>query len=219
MRPYSVYHGRDNEVIPILLDIHCDVADPAILDCTYNTGKMWTGLNYKVTRMDIEPKFEVDVVGDFTAMPFGDASFDVIAFDPPHLPNAAATPFSMVQQRWEEVYGITGQGQGREGDNVSPLFEPFLKEAKRVLVPGGIVIAKISDLVHNHRYQWQQVDYILTVRKIGMTPCDMMIKCDPNAGNLKSSKWEKVRHFRKCHCYWIIVRNSQKCECRKKEIK
>jgi hypothetical protein len=47
------------------------------------------------------------------------------------------------------------------------------------------VLAKIADLVHNHRYQWQQVDFINAVREVGMTPCDMMIKCDPCAGNLE----------------------------------
>ena len=105
---------------------------------------------------------------------------------------------------------------GRDGDNVGELFEPFLKDASRVLKPGGIILAKVADLVHNHRYHFQHVMFINAVQSCGMTPCDLMIKCDPNAGNLKSSKWESVKHFRKAHCYWIVVRNSDRCEVKKK---
>ena len=213
MRNKSILFGKDNEVIPILLEIHCNTQNPKILDCTYNTGKMWKDSPIKPHRMDIDSKYELDTVGSFTAMPFNGAEFDVIIFDPPHLPTHAASINS--SKIWKNQYGITDSGAGREGDNVIGMFEPFLLEAKRVLKKDGIVLAKIADLVHNHRYQWQQVEFIKAVQKLEMTACDMMIKCDPNAGNLTSSKWENVKHLRKAHCYWIVVRNSNKCECKK----
>lgn len=204
--------GRDSDAIPILLDIHCSSKSPRILDCTYNTGKMWKGLSYDVVRMDINPELDVDVVGDFTAIPLEDASFDCIVFDPPHLPTNAASKNS--SKIYEKTYGITDKGEGREGDNVSDMFKPFLIEAKRVLKKDGIVLAKLADIIHNHRYQWHQVDFIQAVREVGMTACDMMVKCDPNAGKLTSSKWKNVRHLRRSHCYWIVVRNSKSCECK-----
>ena len=174
---------------------------------------MWKGLDYPITTMDIDPSFNTDVVADFRDMPFADKSYDIIVFDPPHLPTNAATEHS--SNIWRDRYGITSQtGMGRDGDNVSEMFLPFLHEAKRVLTPGGLVLAKIADLTHNHRYQWQHVDFINAVREIGMTACDMVIKVDPNAGNLKSSKWKKVKHLRKNHCYWMVVRNSKRCESR-----
>ena len=215
MRRKTVLMGKDNEVIPILLDIHCNVINPKILDCTYNTGKMWKGLNLNPFRMDINPQLELDIIGDFTRMPFRDKTFDVLVFDPPHLPTHAASSNS--SKMWESSYGITSTGLGREGDNVTGMFEPFLLEAGRVLKENGIVLAKIADLIHNHRYQWQQVEFINTVKKLKMTACDMMIKCDPSAGNLKSSKWKNIKHLRKAHCYWIVARNSTRCECKKSQ--
>jgi hypothetical protein len=149
-------------------------------------------------------------VADFTAIPFADGSYDIIVFDPPHLPTNAASENS--SKIWEKSYGITSDGEGREGDNVSGMFIPFLKEAKRVLNKNGIVLAKIADIVHNHRYQWQHVDFVNATLEVGMTPCDLLIKCDPSAGNLQSSKWNNVKHLRKNHCYWIVVRNSSRCE-------
>lgn len=219
IRPSTVLFGKDNEAIPLLLEIHCAVKNPKILDCTYNTGKIWKGIKekYDITTMDINPEFGTDVVGDFRNMPFEDGSFDVIVFDPPHLPVAVASVGSSTLeeiQQWRKNYGLTSEkGMGRDGDNVSEIFVPFLLEAKRVLRPDGIVLCKLSDLVHNHRYQWQQVDFINAVRIVGgMTPCDMLIKVDPCAGNLKSSKWQNVKHLRKGHSYWIVVRNSTRCE-------
>lgn len=209
MRPLTILNGRDFEALNLLIPMYaCE--SPKILDSTYNTGKMWKGTSFKPHRMDIDERLAVDTVADFTAMPFTDASFDVIVFDPPHLPVAAASAGS--SGIWKDTYGITSKGNGREGDNVVGMFTPFLLEAKRVLSSGGIVLAKIADLIHNHRYQWQQVDFVNAVKSVGMTPCDMLIKCDPQAGKLMSSKWDKVHHLRKAHCYWIVVRNSTKCE-------
>jgi SAM-dependent methyltransferase len=207
-RPRSVVHGRDRDVIPLLLDLHARPS-PRILDATYNRGVMWQGLDYVVTSMDIDPQFGTDVVGDFRSMPFLSGSFDVIVFDPPHLPAAAASEHS--SGMWRTRYGITADGDYRQGDNVSPAFAAFLVEAKRVLRPDGIVLAKIADLVHNHRYQWQHVDFVNAAMAVGLTPCDAVIKVDPAGANLSSSKWVNVRHLRREHTYWIVVRKGR-CE-------
>jgi SAM-dependent methyltransferase len=203
----SVLFGRDNEALALLLQLHgCPC--PRILDVTYNQGVMWRGLPQVPVTMDIDPVYKTDVVGDYMAIPFEDGSFDVIVFDPPHLPVAAASLHS--SRMWERRYGITAERE--KGDHVCGSFLPFLLEAKRVLVPGGIVLAKIADLVHNHRYQWQHVQFVLAAQEAGMTPCDLLVKVDPNAGNLRSSKWQHMHHLRKAHCYWIVVRNSLLCE-------
>ena len=97
-------------------------------------------------------------------------------------------------------------------DHVNDLFTPFLLEAQRVLRPRGIVVAKIADLVHNHLYQWQHVEFINAATALGMNPCDVAIKVDPASGNLASSKWKRVLHLRRAHLYWIVVRADGSCE-------
>lgn len=209
-RPESVVYGRDSVVIPLLLAVHA-VPDPDILDATHNKGVMWKGLKYRVTSNDLDPEQSCDYTQDCRDMHLiPDASYDVVAFDPPHLPAHIASPNSSGIERSQ--YGLNAEGDYRQGDNISPLFAPFLREAKRVLRPEGIVIAKLADFIHNHRYQWSHVEFINAAIAEGMTPCDAIIKADPCASNLKSSKWENVLHFRRAHCYWIVVRTGKRCE-------
>jgi len=210
-RPLSVVYGRDREVIPTLIGTHA-VSNPRIVDVTFNRGVMWKGTGLEPVRVDIDRAMspEADHIADCRDLPFADGSFDVIAFDPPHLPNAAGSQRSSGIER--QQYGLTGSNDFGHGDNIHPLFAPFLTEAKRVLSPEGIVIAKLADLVHNHRYQWQHVAFINAATALGMTVCDLIVKADPAASNLKSSKWERVYHFRRAHCYWLVVRTGSRCE-------
>jgi hypothetical protein len=209
VRHSSVINGRDKDVLNSLFTLHAPNAN-RILDCTHNQGTMWRDTSFQPIRSDIDQQFNVDIISDFKFLPYAQGSLDVIVFDPPHLPTNAASKNS--SKIWERRYGITDSGDGRDGDHVNGMFEPFLNSARFCLRYGGLVFAKIADLVHNHRYQWQHVEFILAAQKCGMTPCDLIIKCDPSAGKLTSSKWQNAHHFRKAHCYWIVVRNSLYCE-------
>lgn len=206
----SIINGSDSQALGALIPLHAPSIDPTILDCTFGLGTIWNGCNYSPDcRLDLRYLPGLSMSGDFMRLPFQDESWEVIIFDPPHLPVAAASVNS--SGLWRIRYGITDDCEERKADNVIAYFEPFLAEAKRVLKLGGVVLAKIADLVHNHRYQWQQVGFVNACRAVGLTACDMMIKRDSNAGNLKSSKWKNPKHLRKAHCYWIVVRKGS-CE-------
>ena len=210
-RPYSVIEGRDPLVLTTMLSFY---ASPGarVLDATANRRKMWTGVEHKgeMVFMDIDPEVKPDVVGDFREMPFPADNFDVIVFDPPHLPVAAASPQSSV--RYKRDYGLA---RSAHADNISECFGPFLREAARVLKADGLVFAKLKDFVHNHRYQWTLADWIVAVRaQEGLTACDMIVKRDPSGGALKSSLWESNHHVRNAHCWWVVVRKGR-CERRK----
>jgi len=209
-RCFSLLLGKDSEALEMLISLHA-ISNPRILDCTFGMGTMWKKCRFQPTiKLDIR-QLEGIVQDDFTTLSkISNESVDVVVFDPPHLPTHAASGNS--SKIWEERYGITNNGELRKGDNVTPLFKPFLAAAFRVLSNNGIVLAKISDLVHNHKYQWQQVAFVNACQESGFTACDLLIKSDPNAGNLMSSKWTgKPKHLRKAHCYWIVARKG-KCE-------
>lgn len=208
VRPLSVMDARDPEVLRLMLDFY---AWPAaqVLDVTANERRMWKGVEHPggITYADIDPAMKPDIIADFRALPCEAESYDVIVFDPPHLPAAAASPESM--GRFVANYGL---GHAPKGDNIAAYFAPFLKEAARVLRPEGLVFAKLKDFVHNHSYQWMLAEFVHAVwQQPGLTPCDLIVKRDPNGGGLKSSKWVKVHHVRNAHCWWIVVRKGR-CE-------
>jgi DNA modification methylase len=89
-----------------------------------------------------------------------------------------------------------------------------LKEAKRVLKPDGLLLAKITDMVNNHKSKWPHVDFMRMAEAQGFTVCDLIVKV--RKGPMVSTKWKAAHHARKRHCFWIICRNSKECE---REIK
>lgn len=211
-RPLSVIEGRDPEVLRTMLAFYA-TPQAEILDVTANARRMWQGVEHqgRIVYADIDAAMKPDVVADFRALPFAAASFDVIVFDPPHLPVAAASAES--SEQYVRDYGLAHSARA---DNVSGMFAPFLAEAVRVLRPDGLVFAKLKDFVHNHAYQWTLTDFVTAVRaQPGLTPCDLIVKRDPAGGNLKSSKWQKAHHVRNAHCWWVVVRKGR-CEARRR---
>jgi SAM-dependent methyltransferase len=208
MRHKSVLFGSDSEALKILLSIHCATENPTIIDCTYNKGVMWKKTGIIPITMDIDYSYKTDYVADFRKMPFCDSSFDVIVFDPPHLPRTAATNNS--SKIYEKRYGITDKiSTGRSGYNINDLFDPFLREANRVLRKNGIILAKLIDIIHNHDFQWQHVSFINKAFEIGLKPYDLLIKINKSSGP-DSSKWKNVQHLRRAHTYWIVVKKCKK---------
>lgn len=203
MRPNSVNVRGDGYALDLLIRLHCEVESPVIIDVTANAGVMWKKSTFTPRwRFDLSSQFGPDAQAAFEAVPLAASYADVIVFDPPHLPVAAATETSILC--YQERYGITANRP--RDDNVGYYFAPFLSEAARVLRPGGIVLAKIADITHNHRYQWQHVQLIVAAQDYGLTPCDLLVSFQ--GGNLKSSKWLTNKHLRKVHSYWLVIRNA-----------
>ncbi len=199
----SVFMGTDRQLLPILFDFYAPDARE-VRDVTANRRKMWVGvsLTANVRWYDSDPETAPDVVCEWSNLPDLTGSVDVLVYDPPHLPKAAASAASNTQ-----MVASYGLARSCHGDNISALHPSFLREAKRVLRKNGVAFCKLKDFVHNHRYQWTLADFVGQVRAAGLTPCDLVIKRDPCGGNLKSGRWKKAHHARNCHCWWVIVRN------------
>lgn len=204
----SVWIGKDNGLLDAMFDFYAPDAE-RVIDVCCNARRMWNGSRWaaKVEYRDRDPAMNPDRVVEWHAMPDADGTVDVLVYDPPHLPDSAASPLSLAQ--YGRDYGL---GKGVKADNVGEPHAPFLAEARRVLKPDGLIFAKIKDYVHNHRYQWNLELFNAAVREAGMTPCDLIIKRDPCGGNLKSGRWQQALHAKNTHCYWAVVRNSARCE-------
>jgi len=202
----SVWFGDDSELLDKMLHFYPRKKPKKILDATVNTGRFWRGLSWDVTGLDINPGHNPTVVGDNTDMPFDDASFDVVVYDPPHIPNQGKDRSKDFNTR----FGLTLKSPKEEGYSFSFMYPPFVAEAYRVLRPEGILLCKIADYIHGHRYQWAHLELIAAATKVGFCPCDCIVKV--RKGPIVDPRWKTAHHARRQHCYWLIFRKSKRCE-------
>lgn len=87
---------------------------------------MWEGSERKCV---VSP----DVVCDFTDLPFADATFSLVVFDPPHLISAGKT-------------GWLVKKYGRLEENWPDMLRDGFQECMRVLKPDGVLIFKWSEI-------------------------------------------------------------------------
>lgn len=106
-----------------------------ILDATCGKRGIWFDKEDPSTVfLDIRPELKPNIIGDATKLPFKDACFDIVVFDPPHM---KVGPRSAMAER----YGLFYQWQIRK-----LIYEGF-REFARVLRLSGVVLFKWSS--HN----------------------------------------------------------------------
>ncbi len=202
----SVWFGNDEELLEKMLCFYPTKEPKRILDATINAGRFWRGSHRNVVGMDIDPKFEPDILADNCKMPCKDVSFDVVVYDPPHIPNQGKDR----SKDFNDRFGLVVKSSAKNGYNFTHTFQPFLTEAYRVLRKDGILFCKIADYVHGHRFQWAHIELINAAVEVGFTPCDCIVKI--RKGPITDPRWKKAHHARRQHCYWIVLRKSSKCE-------
>ena len=209
-RPYqpipSVWEGEDHPLLELMLDFYPRQRPSRILDATVNAGRFWEKSTREIIGLDINPRFRPTLIGTNLSMPFCGASFDVVVYDPPHIPNQGLDR----QKDFNTRFGLVLKSSRENGYNFSHLFSPFVREAYRVLRPEGILFAKITDYVHNHRLQWAHIDLVQAAAAVGFVPCDCIVKM--RKAPIVDPKWRKAHHARRRHTYWLVFRKSTKCE-------
>jgi len=202
----SVWYGEDAELLERVLDFYPRTKPGRILDATVNGGRFWRGSKRPVIGLDIEARHKPNLVADNTAMPFRDGSFEVVVYDPPHIPNQGRDN----KKDFNKRFGLVLRSAKENHYTFTHTFPPFLREAFRVLKEEGILLCKITDYVHHHRYQWAHIELINAARNAGFTPCDCIVKI--RKGPIVDPKWKTAHHTRRQHCYWLVFRKSKKCE-------
>jgi hypothetical protein len=208
----SVWQGSDGDLLEAMLKFYSTITPDPILDATYNAGRFWKGSARRVVSMDIDPQHNPDIVADNRKMKGVKANqFAVVVYDPPHVGPQGRDKSN---KRFDIDFGANVECGKKHNWNLSYLYPPFLTQAKRVLKPDGLLLAKITDMVNNHRSKWPHVDFMRMAEDAGFTVCDLIIKV--RNGPMVSNKWTTAHHARKRHCFWIVCRNGNECE---REIK
>ena len=99
------------------------------------------------------------------------------------------------RKRFDEDFGATVECGKEQGWTLSYLYPPFVEQAKRVLKPRGLLLAKITDMVNCHRSKWPHCDFMRMAEETGFTVCDLIVKI--RTGPMVSTKWKTAHHARK----------------------
>jgi hypothetical protein len=204
----SVWERHDGELIEAMLEFYSTITPEPILDSTFNSGRFWTGSTRRVVSMDIDPQHHPDILCDnrlMTGVP--DKSFGTVIYDPPHVGPQGR---DKSVKRFDVDFGATMECGKEHGWTLSYLYPPFLAQAKRVLKPNGLLLAKITDMVNSHKSRWAHCDFMRMAEEAGFTVCDLIVKI--RRGPMVSNKWKLAHHARKRHCFWIVCRNGDCCE-------
>lgn len=202
----SVWYGPDNVLLEKMLDFYPRRPPRLILDATANRGRFWNGSARKIITLDIDPRYQPHVVADNRQMPFKDRCFDVVVYDPPHVPNQGKDR----RKDFNTRFGLVLKSPAVNGYNFTHLYPAFVREAYRVLRPEGILLCKIADYTHGHRFQWAHVELLRIAVAVGFCACDCIVKV--RKGPITDPRWKKAHHARRHHCYWMVFRRSTKCE-------
>jgi hypothetical protein len=204
----SVWEQDDAKLLEALFAFYGKVPIEPILDATHNAGRFWKGSKRNVVSMDIDPRHKPMILGDNRVMAgVPDSHYGVVVYDPPHVgPQGRAKS----TKKFDVDFGATMECGPAQGYTLSYLYPPFLAQARRVLKPKGLLLAKITDMVNNHASKWPHVDFIVMAQQAGFTVCDLIVKV--RKGPMVSTKWQTAHHARKRHCFWIVCRNEQDCE-------
>ena len=204
----SVWEGGDGELLEAMLQFYSTISPEPILDSTYNAGRFWKASHRHIISMDIDPRYEPMIVADNRVMKGVPSNhFGTVVYDPPHVGPQGR---DKSRKRFDVDFGATMECGKDQDWNLSYLYPPFLKQAKRVLKPEGLLFAKITDMVNSHKSKWPHCDFMRMADEAGFTVCDLIVKI--RKGPMVSTKWQKAHHARKRHCFWIVCRNSSSCE-------
>ena len=204
---FSVWTGEDRELLERMLAFYPTIEPEPILDATYNAGRFWKGSTRNVVSMDIDPQHKPMILVDNRLMTGVSREFGTVVYDPPHVGPQGR---DKSVKRFDLDFGATMACGREQGWTLSYLYPPFLKQAKRVLKPEGLLLAKITDMVNSHRSRWAHCDFMRMADEAGFTVCDLIVKI--RNGPMMSNKWKEARHARKRHCFWIVCRNGERCE-------
>ena len=203
----SAHVASNAAVFPQILSLHVPRGS-RIADVTYGKGVFWKSVKpgeYELHASDIADGI------DCRCLPYDDASFDAIVFDPPYMEGffrsgssekAGAGTHGAFRRHYSNGNESPGAGTKKWHAAVLDLYVGGGREAHRVLRDRGILIVKCQDEVSANRQNLTHVEIINEYTDLGFYCKDLFVIVRTNRPGM--SRVLKQVHARKNHSYFLV---------------
>lgn len=167
-----------------------------VADVTYGKGVFWQNVDtsaYEFLATDLAMGI------DFRELPYEDDSLDAVVLDPPYIYN----PKDTVKASISEPYKVNTTGLGLTTVTaVIELYEAGIREALRVLRPGGRLFVKCQDQIQAGKQRWVHIELFEFARSLGFYARDLLVLVQKTRPAIR---WPQQKHARKNHSYlWVF---------------
>ncbi len=192
----------ENEILRSISVLHNN-SKPFQLDPTYSRGIFYKNFPDPELKYDLEPQTNDTKQADCRQLPFDNSTISSIIFDPPF------------------VIGGTGKSDHKNGSNIISkrfssfktvdkmvnLYEQSLREFKRILAPGGLLLFKNQDQVSSGRQIFSHCIIYNMAIELGLIPIDLFILLAKS--RIIGGKHKRQMHARKYNSYWWVFKNNK----------
>lgn len=161
-----------------------------VVDVTYGRGNFWT--HYRPGRL-VAHDLILDGV-DFRQL---DATVDVVVFDPPYIPQGGRDTSTCPQ--FIDRYGLREAPKPRR--ELEELIAAGMKEASRVLKPGGRLWVKCMDYISSRQYCAGRHFVVTTALELGLRQVDEFVH---HSGLGPQPARAVQEHSRRAHSFLCI---------------
>jgi SAM-dependent methyltransferase len=183
--------------------------DDLVLDVTYGDGRWWD--LWRPPRLigaDLY-KDTGDLVADFRELPFRNRSVDVVAYDPPYIPQGGRETSTLPE--FMDRYGLETVPVNHT--KLFTLFAEGMAEVARVLKRGGRALVKCMDFVEWREYHSGFVAMVNSASYHGLWLEDVFIHVTTNGAQPKAHPDGTPRqqwHSWRTHSYLLVFLKERK---------
>ena|GEM_PF-1695775 len=164
---YTVVRGDSSDLIAEIARIYLKPG-AVVCDVTIGLGVFWQKINIDEIELygtDIAMEKPVDL----RKLPYPGGFADVLVLDPPHQ-HDAALPITGARYNARRTVGNMTHDQ-----IISELYGGGLKEAWRVLKPGGYAWVKCCDEIVSSKQRWSHIEILKITDELGFEAVDLFI--------------------------------------------